>query len=151
MPTSSSVEQRLLELGIELPAGRAPAAKYVPVRRLGSAAYVSGHTSKTARGKVGADLTAEEAYAAARSVAIDMLGTLSQAGIALDRIRIVKLLGMVNSAPDFTAQPAVINGASDLLVAVLGEENGAHARSSVGVAQLPDNAAVEIEAIVEVL
>lgn len=151
MATSSTVEQRLKELGIELPAGRAPVANFVPVRRLGSAAYVSGHTSKGTRGKVGADVTAEDAHAAARSIAIDILGTLSQAGIPLDRMRVVKLLGMVNSAPDFTGQPAVINGASDLLVAVLGDEHGAHARSSIGVAQLPDNAAVEIEAIVEVL
>lgn len=151
MPALSDPEQRLHALGIQLPAGRAPAANYVPVRRLGSAAYISGHTSKETRGKVGADVTAEEAYAAARGVAVALLGTLSQAGIALDRVRLIKLVGMVNSAPDFTAQPAVINGASDLLVEVLGEENGAHARSAIGVAQLPGNAAVEIEAIVEVL
>lgn len=151
MPASSTVEQRLNDLGIALPTGRTPAANYVPVRRLGCAAYVSGHTSKETRGKVGADVSAEAAYAAARSVAIALLGTLSQAGIALDRVRVVKVLGMVNSAPDFTAQPAVINGASDLLIAVLGEENGAHARSAIGVAQLPGNAAVEIEAIFEVL
>jgi enamine deaminase RidA (YjgF/YER057c/UK114 family) len=150
MPASTTIKQRLTELGIELPAGRAPAANYVPVRRLGSAAYISGHTSKDTCGKVGADVSTEEAYAAARAVAISMLGTLSQAGIALDRVRVVKLLGMVNSAPDFTSQPAVINGASDLFLAVLGEENGAHARSAVGVAQLPGNAAVEVEAIVEV-
>lgn len=151
MSASSTIEQRLKDLRIEMPAGRLPAANYVPVRRLGTAAYVSGHTSEATRGKVGADVTAEEAYGAARAVAIAILGTLSQAGIALDRVRVVKLLGMVNSAADFTAQPAVINGASDLLVAVLGEENGAHARSAVGVAQLPGNAAVEVEAIVEVL
>jgi len=82
---------------------------------------------------------------------VDILGTLAASGISLERLRLVKLLGMVNSAPDFTEHPSVINGALDLFVSILGDGNGAHARSSIGVAQLPDNAAVEIEALLEIV
>jgi len=122
---------------------------YVPVRRAGNSLFVSGHVSKNVAGKVGADVTAEEAYRGAREAAEDILGSLAAAGYAHEHLRAVKVLGFVNSAPDFTEHPSVINGASDLFVERLGRDNGEHARSAIGVAQLPRNAAVEIEAIFE--
>ena len=149
------IEQKLASLGITLPPATAPIASFVPAVQTGNLLFVSGHASMRGDqglfGKVGRDVTVEQAYTGAREVAIDMLGTIRDALGDLDRVRrVVKLLGMVNSAEDFTDQPKVINGASDFLIEVFGER-GRHARSAVGMAQLPKNAAVEIEMIVEIV
>jgi enamine deaminase RidA (YjgF/YER057c/UK114 family) len=149
-----TVDDRLAELGIVLPATTAPVANYVSTRRSGSLLFVSGHVSRRAgvvvSGKVGDDIDTEAAYELARLVALDILGTVHAAVGSLDDVTLVKITGFVNSAPGFTEQPAVVNGASDLFVQVLGTEHGAHARSAIGVAQLPLGAAVEVEAILEV-
>ena len=151
MPTTAD---RLKELGIDLPPAGPPMGNYVPAVQTGNLVFLSGHTSTkphgTVLGKLGSDLSAEEGYQAARVVALDLLATLQAAVGSLDRVkRIVKVNGMVNSTPDFSKQPAVINGASDLFVEVFGER-GKHARAAVGMAALPGDAAVEIEIIVEV-
>ncbi len=146
---SNLVQKRLERLEISLDGAAAPVANFVPVRRLGKLLYVSGHVSRSVRGKVGADVSSKQAYDAAREAAIEILRSLAASGETLEHLRVIKLLGFVNSAPDFTDQPFVINGASDLLIEVFGSENGAHARSAVGVAQLPGNAAVEVEALLE--
>ncbi len=153
------VEAKLRAMGIELPEPPQPVANYVPAVRVGNLVFLSGHGPRgDARrryvGKVGRDLTTEEGYQAARQVMIGMLATLKATIGDLDRVRrIVKLLGMVNCTEDFTEQPQVINGASDLLVELFGE-NGRHARSAVGMQSLPGgregSIAVEIEMIVEV-
>lgn len=148
------IEQKLASLGITLPPQTAPIGSFLPTVRTGNLLFVSGHASlgpdSTLTGKVGKDVTVEQANQAARQVAIDLLGTVSAALGDLDRVgRIVKLLGMVNSAEDFTEPPKVINGASDLLIEIFGEQ-GRHARSAIGVAQLPGNASVEIEMILEI-
>ncbi len=147
------IEARLKQLGITLPALAVPAAAYVPYVRSGNLLFASGHISKrdgaVFKGQLGRDLDTAQGKAAARDVAIDLLGTLQAACGDLMRVkRIVKLLGLVNSTPDFTEQHLVINGASELLGEVFGE-TGQHARSAFGVAQLPMGAAVEIELIVE--
>ena len=150
------VEQRLKDLGIELPTPPAPIANYVRAVQAGNLLFVSGHgTSKDGKfvyiGKVGKDLTLEEGYQAARLVMINCLASIKEAVGDLDRVkRVVKLLGMVNATPEFGDQPKVINGASDLLVEVFGPEIGKHARSAVGMGSLPNQIAVEIEMIVEV-
>ncbi len=149
------IEEKLASLGISLPPQTAPVGSYVPVVRTGNLLFVSGHASlgqnSTLTGKVGRDVTVEQAAQAARQVAIDLIGTVAGELKDLDRVsRIVKLLGMVNSAEDFTEHPKVINGASNLLIEVFGER-GKHARSAIGVAQLPANASVEIEMILEVM
>ena len=149
------VEAKLKELGIELPPAVTPVANYVPTVRTGNWIFLSGHgpfkeDGTLVTGKVGADLTAEEGYEAARLVAIGLLGSLKAEIGELDRVkRIVKLLGLVNCAAEFANQPKVINGASDFLVEVFGEK-GKHARSAVGTNALPMNIAVEIEMIVEI-
>lgn len=144
------MEQKLTSLGLTLPRGTAPVASFVPAVQTGNLLFVSGHTSTKLRGKLGRDVTKEQGYEAARQIALDLLGTIRDILGDLDRVsRLVKLLGMVNSAEDFTEQPYVINGASDLFLKVF-EEQGQHARSAIGVAQLPFNAAVEIELILEV-
>lgn len=148
-------DKKINELGIELIAPTKPIANYVKAVRSGNLLFLSGHgpgkadgTSIT--GKVGADMTIEEGYAAARQTAISLLSTLNAELGSLNKVkRVVKVLGMVNCTPDFTDQPKVINGCSDLLVAVFGE-NGKHARSAVGMNALPGNITVEIEIIVEV-
>ncbi len=149
-----SVDDRLAKLGIVLPPSTPPVANYVSTRRVGNLMFVSGHVSKrdgaVVAGKVGDDVDTKAAYELARLVAIDILGTLHAALGSLDEVIFVKITGFVNSAPGFTEQPAVVNGASDLFVQVLGSERGAHSRSAIGVAQLPLGAAVEVEAIVEV-
>jgi enamine deaminase RidA (YjgF/YER057c/UK114 family) len=149
-----SVDERLAELGIELPPSTTPAANYVSTRRSGNLLFVSGHISRrdgaVVTGKVGIDVDTKTAYGLARQAAIDVLGSLHAALGSLDDVTLLKLTGFVNSAAGYTEQPAVINGASDLFVEVLGQERGAHARSAIGVAELPLGAAVEIEAIVEV-
>jgi len=148
-------EARLAELGLELPAAPGPIANYVRAVRVGDLLFVSGHgPSRDGRylftGKVGKDLTVEEGYQAAQLVCLNCLASVREALGDLDRVkRVVKLLGMVNSAPDFGQQPEVINGASDLLVELYGE-SGRHARSAVGMGALPRNIAVEIEMILEV-
>ena len=144
------IEQKLTSLGLTLPHGTAPIASFVPAVQTGNLLFVSGHISTTLRGKFGRDVTREQGYEAARLIALDLLGTIRDALGDLDRVeRLVKLLGLVNSTEDFTEQPFVINGASDLFLKVF-EDKGQHARSAIGVAQLPSNAAVEIELILAV-
>lgn len=149
-------EARLDELGIELPSPQAPAANYVPAVRTGNLLYLAGvGPAKRADGslpigKVGAELTLEEGYEAARLVCLNIISRLKAELGDLDRVvRVVKLLGMVNATEDFGEHPAVINGCSDLLVEVFGER-GKHARSAVGMQSLPFGIPVEIEAIVEI-
>ena len=147
-----TVEARLAELGIELPEPVSPAANYVRHQQTGNLLFISGTgPDKTApKGKVDSDVTVEEAYQAARSVGLQILATAQEALGSLDRIsRTVKVLGMVNSAPNFEGHPKVINGCSDLLIEVLGEA-GRHTRSAVGFASLPNSICVEIEATFEV-
>jgi enamine deaminase RidA (YjgF/YER057c/UK114 family) len=148
------VEERLKQLGLELPSSAKPMANYIPAVRTGNLVFLSGHgpleKDRLVTGKLGSDLTVEEGYQAARLTAIGLLGSLKALIGDLERVRrIVKLLGMVNCDPTFMEQPQVINGASDLLVEVFGER-GRHARSAVGMNALPVNIAVEIEMIVEV-
>ena len=149
------IENRLKDIGIELPPAVSPVANYVPAVRSGHLVFLSGHgpfdeAGALITGKVGADLTVEQGYQAARRVGIGLLGSLKAEIGDLDNVnRVVKLLGMVNCGPEFTDQPKVINGASDLLVEIFGDK-GKHARSAVGMNALPMNIAVEIEMIVEV-
>jgi enamine deaminase RidA (YjgF/YER057c/UK114 family) len=149
-------EARIKELGIALPQPPKPAGNYVPGVRVGNLLYLSGHgpiqmEGKTRpKGKVGRDLSPEEAYTVAREVGINLLGSTRALLGSLDKVkRVVKVLGMVNSAEGFGEQPKVINGFSDLMVEVFGE-NGRHARSAVGMAELPFAIPVEIEMILEV-
>ena len=149
-----SVYDRLKTLGISLPELARPAAVYVPFVRTGNLVFVSGHIARRDGepwvGQLGAGLTTAEGQAAARAIAIELMGTLHAAVGNLDRIaRIVKVMTLVNSAPTFTEQHLVANGASELLVQVFGDR-GPHARSAFGVAQIPRGACVEIELIAEV-
>jgi len=150
-----NAETRLKEIGLELPPAVKPIGNYVPAVRTGNLVFLSGHgplrnDGTRITGKVGADLTLEQGYEAARRVALGLLGSLKAEIGDLDKVRrVVKLLGMVNCTPDFTDQPKVINGASDLLVEVFSDK-GKHARSAVGMNALPNNISVEIEMIVEV-
>lgn len=149
-----SVQDKLKELGITLPAVSAPAAAYVPFVRTGNLVFVSGHIAKKDGkawvGQFGKNMTTEEGKAAARAIAIDLMGTLQAAIGDLEKVkRIVKVMSLVNSTPDFTEQHLVTNGASELLGQVFGNK-GAHARSAFGVAQIPMGACVEIELIAEV-
>jgi len=146
------VEARLKELGIELPKPPQPVATYVRYVQTGNLLFISGTGPgpDAPPGKLDADLTVEQAYAVAREVGLNLLATAKDALGDLDRIqRVVKVLGMVNSSPDFDQQPRVINGCSDLFVEVLGDA-GRHSRSAVGFAALPNNIAVEIECTMEV-
>ena len=151
----SKIEARLADLGVTLPDAPAPAANYVPFVQVGDLVFVSGQVSMKdgdfLRGKVGADLTTAEGAAAARACAISLLAQLKAAcGGDIDRlVRVVKLTGFVNSTPDFTEQPQVINGCSDFLVEALGE-TGRHSRSAVSAGALPLGVAVEIEAIFQI-
>jgi enamine deaminase RidA (YjgF/YER057c/UK114 family) len=149
-----SVYERLEALKISLPKVEAPVAAFVPVVRTGKLAFVSGHIAKKDGkpwvGKLGEGLLTAQGKEAARGIAIDLLATLHNALGDLNKItRIVKLLVLVNSAPTFTEQHLVANGASELFVELFGER-GAHARSAFGVAQIPLGACVEIELIAEV-
>jgi enamine deaminase RidA (YjgF/YER057c/UK114 family) len=150
-----SIHQRLQDLGITLPALATPAAAYVPFVHTGKLVFVSGHIArrdgKPWVGQLGVNMSTEAAKPAARAVAIDLMGTLQAAcGGDLSRVkRIVKVLSLVNSAPTYTEQHLVTNGASELLVQVFGAEVGSHARSAFGVASLPLGACVEIELIAE--
>lgn len=150
-----TIAQRLEELGIELPPVAVPAAAYVPFVQSGNLVFLSGHIARQAGkprvGQLGSDMATEAGKAAARAVAIDLLGTLQAAVGDLERVRrIVKLLSLVNSSATYTEHHLVTNGASELMVQVFGAERGAHARSAFGVAQLPMGACVEIELIAEV-
>ena len=146
---------RLAQLGLTLPPPPKPVATYVPCVIEGNMLYLSGQGPLEAdgrihTGRVGADVTVEEAYAHARATGLNMLAILHDALGDLGRVRrVVKILGMVNAVPTFGDHPKVINGCSDLMVAVFGEA-GRHARSAVGLGSLPNNITVEIEAIVEV-
>jgi enamine deaminase RidA (YjgF/YER057c/UK114 family) len=151
-----SAESRIKELGITLPAPAKPMGNYVPGVVVGNLLFLSGHGPLrqdgqiSARGKVGRDLSTEDAYKVAREVGINLLGSARSVLGTLDRVkRVVKVLGMVNSADGFGEQPKVINGFSDLMVEVFGE-NGRHARSAVGMAELPSGIPVEIEMILEI-
>lgn len=150
----SSPLARLAELGIALPAVPAPVAAYVPARRSGSFVYTSGQLpivdgALSMTGKVGTDVSAEDAAGLARIAALNALAAVHELVGLDDVVGVVKVVGYVASAPDFTGQPAVINGASQLLGEVFGDA-GAHARAAVGVPVLPLDAPVEVELIVEV-
>ncbi|SHE32852.1 Enamine deaminase RidA, house cleaning of reactive enamine intermediates, YjgF/YER057c/UK114 family [Loktanella atrilutea] len=151
----STIETTLTDMGITLPDAPAPAANYVPFVRTGNQVWVSGQISQgpdgLMTGKLGDGVDVETGAAAAKACAISLLAQLKKACDGdLDRlVRVVKLVGMVNSTGDFTDQPKVINGASDFLVAALGDK-GRHARSAVGVASLPMGVMVEIEAVFEI-
>jgi len=151
---TDTVEAKLAELGLSLPAAAAPVAAYVPVVVAGGLAHVSGQLpfidGALVRGRLGEDVTAEQGYAAARACGLMLLAQLKAALGSLDRVeRIVKLGAFISSTGDFTDQPKVANGASDLMVAVFGDA-GKHARSAVGVPVLPLGAAVEVDAIVAI-
>jgi enamine deaminase RidA (YjgF/YER057c/UK114 family) len=140
---------RMAELGIELPEVAPPAGAYVPAVRTGSLVYTSGQVARELSGKVGAEVSEADAKEAARSCALNALAAID-ALVGLDSVvRVVKVVGFVASAPGFTGQPGVINGASELFGEVFGDA-GAHARSAVGVAELPLGVPVEVEIIVEV-
>nr|BAL53676.1 translation initiation inhibitor [uncultured Planctomycetota bacterium] len=152
-----SPEKRLQELHLTLPPAPKPVAVYKPAILVGNLLYVSGHGPLTPEGKigicgkVGADLTLEQGYQAARQVGLAILATVRQTLGSLDKVkRLVKTLGMVNAAPDFRDHPKVINGFSELMAEVFGPEAGIGARSAVGMGSLPNNIAVEIECIFEV-
>ncbi|MCS7015105.1 MAG: RidA family protein [Gemmatales bacterium] len=150
-------EKRLQELHLTLPPPPKPVAVYKPAVLVGNILYVSGHGPLTPEGKigicgkVGADLTLEQGYQAARQVGLAILSTVRNTLGSLDKVkRLVKTLGMVNSTPDFRDHPKVINGFSELMAEVFGQEAGIGARSAVGMGSLPNNIAVEIECIFEV-
>jgi enamine deaminase RidA (YjgF/YER057c/UK114 family) len=151
----SAIDDRLADLGIELPQPPAPVASYVPFVVSGNLVYVSGQVSRSADGdrlgKLGADLTLEQGQKAARICGLNLIAQLKAACEGdLDRlVRVVKLGGFVNVTPDFGPIPAVINGCSDLMLNVFGDA-GRHARSAVGVANLPLNFAVEVDGIFEI-
>jgi len=152
-----SPEKRLQELHLTLPPAPKPVAVYKPAVLVGNLLYVSGHGPLTPEGKigicgkVGADLSLEQGYQAARQVGLAILATVRNTLGSLDKVkRLVKTLGMVNAAPDFRDHPKVINGFSELMAEVFGQEAGIGARSAVGMASLPNNIAVEIECIFEV-
>ena len=149
------IETKLKELGLELPNPPVPAANYIGYVRVGNLLFIGGNIGRINgvlkyRGKVGAGVTLEQAYDAARNCALNHLATMKAALGDLDRVeRIVKVLGYVNVAPDFIDMPKVINGESDLLVQVFGER-GHHTRAAVGVASLSQNSPVETEVTVQV-
>ena len=149
-----SIEARLEELGLTLPPPPPPGGTYSPVVQVGNTAYVSGqgpvqNDGSMITGRVGSEVDEEHGRNAAKQVGLTMLATIKDQLGSLDRIeRFVKVLGMVNAAPDFGRHPAVINGFSDLMVEIFGE-NGRAARSAVGMGSLPGNISVEIEAIIQ--
>ncbi len=153
--SAQTIEQTLTKMGITLTVPAKPLGNYVKAVRTGNLVFLAGHLptrpgGTPIAGKLGKDLTVEQGYDAARQATISLLSTLKGELGDLSRVRrIVKVTGFVNAAPDFLDQPGVINGCSDLLVALFGER-GKHARSVVGVAALPLNCAVEIELVAEV-
>jgi enamine deaminase RidA (YjgF/YER057c/UK114 family) len=149
-----SAEDRLLELGIVLPPGPAPGGNYLSAKTVGGLLYLAGaistHADGVITGTAGADRSIAEGYAAARACAITQLSVLKHTLSSLDKVReIVSVNGYVNAVPGFPDSPAVINGASDLLVAIFGEA-GRHVRAAIGVSGLPRNALVELQMIVAV-
>ncbi|GAA0640236.1 RidA family protein [Sphingomonas ursincola] len=151
---TDTIEQKLAELGVELPQPAAPVASYVPAVEVGGLLYISGQLpfidGKVVTGRLGENVSLEQGEAAARACGIMLIAQMKAALGSLDRVeRIVKLGAFISSTPEFTAQPKVANGASDLMVQVFGPA-GQHARSAVGVPVLPLGAAVEIDAIVAV-
>ena len=154
--SQTTPEEKIKSLGLQLPPVTKPIANYVKYVRTGNLIYLSGHGPTKAdgtniTGKVGKDLTLEQGYEAAKITGLNLIATLKDAlGGDLSKVkRIVKVNGYVNCLPDFTEQPKVINGCSDLFVAVFGEK-GKHARAAMGMVALPSNIAVEIEIVVEV-
>ncbi len=150
-----SIYDKLAELQITLPPVAVPAAAYVPFVQTGNLVFLSGHIAKKDgavwAGQLGKNISTEEGKAAARAIAIDLMGTLHAAVGDLNKVkRIVKLMSLVNSTGDFTEQHLVTNGASELFGQVFGPQVGAHARSAFGVAQIPMGACVEIELIAEI-
>jgi enamine deaminase RidA (YjgF/YER057c/UK114 family) len=154
-PTDYDPEAKLAELGIQLSTPSSPVANYVNAVRTGNLIFLAGkgplkEDGENITGKLGADLTIEQGYEAARITGINQLSVLKAELGNLNKVkRIVKVLGMVNAVPGFTDHPKVVNGYSDLMVAVFGEK-GKHARAAVGMGSLPSNIAVEVEMIVEV-
>jgi enamine deaminase RidA (YjgF/YER057c/UK114 family) len=152
--SATGAEARLKERNITLPPVPAPVANYIDSVRVGNMLFLAGNTAGADwkfKGKVGKDITIQEGYETARQVGLIMLAKVRAALGSLDRVkRIVKVLGMVNSPEGFGDQPRVVNGFSDLMVEVFGEEIGKHARSAVGMQALPSNSAVEVEMIVEI-
>lgn len=150
-----SADAKLTELKLTLPSVPTPVATYVPFKRDGNTIYLSGQGPRKPEGgyhvgKVGRDVTVEQAYEHAKIVGLGLLAAAKMAAGSLDKIEVIKVLGMVNGVPEFADQPKVINGCSDLFVAVLGDR-GRHARSAVGMGSLPNNMTVEIEAIMRVI
>ena len=152
--TATGAEARLRQRNITLPPVPPPVANYVDSVRVGNLLFLAGNTAGADwkfKGKVGKDITVQEGYETARRVGLIMLAKVRAALGSLDRVkRVVKVLGMVNSPEGFGDQPRVMNGFSDLMVEVFGEEIGKHARSAVGMQALPSNSAVEVEMIVEI-
>ncbi|MCX7325275.1 MAG: RidA family protein [Hyphomicrobiales bacterium] len=149
-----SAEDNLKKLGLTLPSMPSPIANYVRFKRVGDLVFLSGQGPRKTdgsnhTGKVGADVTVDEAYEHAKLTGLGLLAAMKEAAGSLDKVEVVKVLGMVNATPDFGMHPQVINGCSDLFVSVLGEK-GRHARSAVGMGSLPNNITVEIEVIIKV-
>ena len=153
--TTMNADHNFQQLNLTFPPAPKPGGIYKPLLITGNFAYVSGHgpvqnDGTLIHGKVGADLTADEAKLAARQVGLTILATLKQNLGSLDRVaRVITVLGMVNATPDFDRHPYVINGCSELFASVWGPDNGVGVRSAVGMGSLPDNIAVEIEAVFE--
>lgn len=146
----ANIEKKLGEMGIQLVDPLPCAHPILRVKQTGNLLFVSGHGTKI-KGKVGGSITVEQGYEAAREASIHCLEAIKQHIGDLDRVsNFIKVFGMVNSAPDFIQQPAVMNGASEFLISVFGEEIGSHARSAVGMGSLPNGIAVEVEMVVEV-
>ena len=150
--SQTTPEQRLAEAGLQLPAPQKPSGNYLPVRRVDKLLFVAGHGPKDAAGnymcgRLSGEPDIARGYEAARAAALNLLATVKQSVGELDAVDgVLKVLGMVNAAPDFTAHPRVIDGCSDVLVTAFGEQ-GLHARSAVGMSSLPHGMSVEIEAI----
>ncbi len=150
-----SAEAKIVELGLQLPEAPKPGGNYTPVVQIGDLCYVSGHGPLTTvgtmlTGRVGSEVSQDDGYTAARQVGLTMLATLKQYLGSLDRVqRMIKVLGMVNAAPDFQNHPKVMNGFSDLMVEIFGE-NGRAARSAIGMGALPGNISTEIEVILKI-
>jgi enamine deaminase RidA (YjgF/YER057c/UK114 family) len=148
-------DEKLKQMGLALPNVPSPVANYVPFKRDGNTIYLSGQGPRLPdgsypTGKVGKDVTIEQAYEHAKITGLGLLAAAKLAAGDLGKVEVVKVLGMVNGAPDFKDQPKVINGCSDLFVAILGDR-GRHARSAVGMGSLPNNMTVEIEAIMRIV
>jgi enamine deaminase RidA (YjgF/YER057c/UK114 family) len=150
-----SAEDKLKAMGLTLPATPKPSANYVSYKKVDDLVFLSGQDPRYpdgsfAKGKVGREVTVEQAYEHAKLVGLGLLSAVKAVAGSLDKVEMIKMLGMVNAVPGFTQAPQVINGCSDLFVAVLGD-NGRHARSAVGMGSLPENITVEIEVVIRVL